>query len=145
MPSLASVLKGEIRRLARKEVRTTTESMRNAVAQFRRDIAELKRENAALKKKVAFLEQRERKRLGSSVSEEAVEGTRFSTRSLKAQRRKAGLSQAEYAMLVGVSTLTMSNWELGKTRPRQEHLARLVSIRGLGKREAQKRLKLLGQ
>jgi DNA-binding transcriptional regulator YiaG len=68
---------------------------------------------------------------------------RFSARSVKAQRRKVGLSADDYAKLIGVSSLTIYNWEHGKSRPRQEQLSSLASIRGIGKREAQARLKLL--
>lgn len=54
-----------------------------------------------------------------------------------------GLSAADYAKLVGVSELTIYNWESGKTRPRQEQFAALVAVRGIEKREALKRLELL--
>ena len=64
-------------------------------------------------------------------------------RSLKAQRRKSGLSQEDYASLVGVSNSTIYNWESGNTKPSGKHLATLVSLRGIRKREAKKRLELL--
>ena len=39
MPSIATVLKQEIIRLARKEVKAQTETLHKASAQYRRDIA----------------------------------------------------------------------------------------------------------
>ena len=42
-------------------------------------------------------------------------------------------------------SLTIHNWESAKSRPRQEQLAALVAVRGIGKREAAKRLELLGE
>ena len=48
MPNIASVLKDEILRLARKEVRTATEGLKKASAAYRSDIAGLKRQVAAL-------------------------------------------------------------------------------------------------
>lgn len=144
MPNLQSVLTQEIRRLARREVRSELEATRKAVAQHRREIAELKRKNAALERTVGFLQSRERSRLKSEPeTAKPRQGTRFSTRSLKAQRRKSGLSQGDYATLVGVSPSTIYNWESGATKPGKKQLAVLVSIRGLGKREAKKRLELL--
>ncbi len=144
MPNLQSVLREEIRRLARKEVRSEIEATRKAVAQQRREIAELKRRAKALEKTVSYLESRETKRLKARPSkDEPPKGTRFSVRSLKAQRRKSGLSQEAYASLAGVSKLTIYNWESGRTKPGAKHLAKLVTIRGIGKREAQKRLELL--
>ena len=59
---------------------------------------------------------------------------------MKAQRSRLGLSAADYGKLVGVSGLTIYNWEHGKARPRKAQLATLVAARGIGKREALKKL-----
>jgi DNA-binding transcriptional regulator YiaG len=144
MADLAGALKEEIRRLARKEIRAATGNTKQSVAQYRREIASLKRQLREQEKKIAFLEDQERKRLEQpEAAESAVESARFSARSVKAQRDRLGLSAADYALLVGVSPLTIYNWEKGKTRPRQEQLAALVAVRGIGKREAARRLELL--
>ena len=144
MPNLQSVLKQEIQRLARKGVRYELEATKKAVAQHRRDIAELKRRNNALERTVRYLQSRETKRLKAGPSRAAPpQGARFSVRSLKSQRKKSGLSQEDYASLVGVSKLTIYNWESGRTKPGENHLATLVSLRGIGKREAVNRLELL--
>jgi len=144
MPNLASVIKEEIQRLARKEVKSQTGSTKQAVAQYRREIANLKRQVREQQQKIAFLETQEKKRLATpQVGDDTPEGARFSARSVRAQRERIGLSAANYAKLVGVSPLTIYNWELGKTRPRKEQLAALVALRGIGKREAIKRLELL--
>jgi len=144
MPDLQSVLRQEIRRLARKETRSEIEATKKAVAQHRREIAELKRRNTALERTVSYLQSRESKRLKAGPSKaKPPQGSRFSVRSLKAQRRKSGLSQEDFARLVGVSKTTIYNWERGRTKLGGKHLATLVSLRGIGKREAQKRLALL--
>ena len=144
MPNLQSVLRQEIQRLARREVRAELEATKRAVAQHRREIAELKRRNTALERTVSYLQSRETERLKAGPSDpEPPKGTRFSFRSLKAQRRKSGLSQEDYASLVGVSSSTIYNWESGSTKPERKHLAALVSLRGMGMREARKRLELL--
>jgi DNA-binding transcriptional regulator YiaG len=146
MADLANALKEEIRRLARKEIKAVTGSTKQAVAQYRREIAHLKRQLREQEKKIAFLENQERKRLEEPpVDDLAVENVRFSARSVAAQRRRLELSAADYAKLVGVSGLTIYNWESGKTRPRQEQLAALVAVRGIGKKEAQQRLELSGE
>lgn len=144
MADLAATLKDEIRRLAKKEIKAQTGPTKQAVSQYRREIAALKRQIRKQDKKIAFLEAQERKRLGeTTTSEEASDSTRFSARSVQAQRRRVGLSAADYAKLVGVSPLTIYNWEHGKSRPRKEQLAALVALRGIGKREALARLELL--
>ena len=43
MPNIAAVLREEIVRLARKEIRKQTNVLRKASVQYRRDIAEMKR------------------------------------------------------------------------------------------------------
>lgn len=144
MPNLASVLKDEIRRLARREVKSETSVTRRASAQHRRDIAELKRLVEDLSKRLAFLERQEKRRVAAEPSPDEAEGLRFSAQWLKAHRRKLGLSAADYGKLVGVSGLTIYNLEGGKSKPRNRTLAALGAIRGIGKREAERRLEMLG-
>ncbi len=144
MPNLQTVLRQEIRRLARKEIRSELETTKKAVARHRREIAELKRRNKVLERAVSYLQSRETKRLKAGPSKTVPpQGSRFSVRSLKAQRRNSGLSQEEYGSLVGVSKTTIYNWESGRIKLGEKHLATLVSLRGIGKREAIRRLALL--
>ncbi|MGA2255327.1 MAG: helix-turn-helix transcriptional regulator [Thermoguttaceae bacterium] len=142
MPNLATAIKEEIRRFAKREIKVDTSPTKGAVAQFRRDIAKLKRQMWAQEKEIVFLKAQERKRLGQpqAVEEDELEGVRFSARSAKAQRQRLGLSQQDYAELVGVSPMTIYNWESGNSRPRNEQLAALVAVRGIGKREAMAKL-----
>jgi DNA-binding transcriptional regulator YiaG len=141
MPNVAVVLRDEIRRLARKEIRTMVGSTQKAVAQYRREITRLKRLLSKQEKNVSRLQKQVSERQESPGSdEEPLEGVRFSARSVKAQRRRLGLSAADYGRLIGVTSLTVYNWESGKSRPRQAQLANLVAVRGIGKREAAERL-----
>lgn len=141
MTTLAVALKDEIRRLARKEIKAQTGSTTRAVAQYRREIAKLKRQIRDHEKKFATLERREG---NQDPQPGAPNGTlRFTARSAKAQRRRTGLSAADYARLVGVSPLTIYNWEQGKSRPRKEQFASLAALRGIGKRAAAAKLQLL--
>ena len=143
MPNLNTILKHEIGRLARKEARGLTKSLRKFNAQYRRDIAELKRVTGALVKRVGYLEAQERKRAQDAPRRVEAEGHRFSARGLKTHRDKRGLSAGDYGRLVGVTGQSIYNWEQGKARPREEQLASLVAVRSLGKREAWRRLDLL--
>ena len=140
MPNLASVLKDEIQRLARKEAKASLAKTKVASSQHRRDIARMKREVKDLTRRLASLEGQARKRASKSAPEELAAGARFSPKSVKSHRARLQVSAADYARLVGVSALTVYNWESGKTRPQQQQFASLVSIRGLGKREAWKQL-----
>jgi len=144
MPNLAATLKEEIRRLARKEIKLQTSTTRQAAAQHRREIAQLKRQLREQEKKIAFLQAQEKKRLAKPApAGEPAEGLRFSPKSVKAQRKRLKLSAKDFGKLVGVSALSIYNWEQGKSRPRRAQLAALAAVRSLGKREAMARLRVL--
>lgn len=144
MPNVQAVLAQEIRRLARSEIRVELKATKTKLSAHHREIADLKRRNADLERRVSYLESREAARLNTGpTNTKPPKGTRFSARSLKSQRRRAGLSQGDYAALLGVSASTVYNWESGTTKPGEKQLAKLVSLRGLGKREAKRRLGLL--
>ena len=160
MPNVASVLNEQIRKLARREVRGQTKNTKKLTAHYRRDIAALKREVAKLRKSIAFLERQERRRVsgghagagastaaGTGANQEAAaaDGMRFRMDGLKSHRARLGISAKDYGRLVGVSGLTIYHWEGGKAKPRRAQLAKLAGIRGMGKREAMKRLELLSE
>jgi DNA-binding transcriptional regulator YiaG len=65
---------------------------------------------------------------------------RFTPEKLAAHRAKLELSAADYGELIGVSALTIYNWEKGKTQPRSTQIDSWIGIRSLGKREAWKKL-----
>jgi len=141
MSTLATVLKDEIRRLARKEIRAQTGRTARAAAQHRREIARLKRQLRDLERRIAYVQRKSSKVASEPAAGAELNGsTRFSARSVRAQRRRTGLSAADYAKLVGVSPLTIYNWEHNKARPRHQQFAALVALRGIGKREAHAKL-----
>ena len=70
MPNIAVVLRDEIRRLARREIKASTSSTKDAVFQFRRDIAHLKRSLRQQQKEIAFLKAQERKRFDRPPAKE---------------------------------------------------------------------------
>lgn len=137
MPNIGAVLREEIRRLAKKEVRAEIGKTKDAVVQHRHDIAALKRRIRAQEKQIAFLKARLSKQPGQTAHfEETAEKIRYSARSVRSQRARLGLSAADYGILVGVSGLTVYNWEHGKVRPRKPQIDALVAVRGIGKQEA---------
>jgi DNA-binding transcriptional regulator YiaG len=157
MANLASALKEEIGRLARKEIRQQTAGTARTVAQCEREIAALKRQIGGLQRMLSA--QRTQSTPGPTVSKKTgrkkvaaakpaakaapdsgSKRSRFSAKGLKANRERLGLSADNYGKLIGVSGLSIYNWEQGKARPRESSIAALMSIRGIGKREAARRL-----
>ncbi|MGA2497948.1 MAG: helix-turn-helix transcriptional regulator [Tepidisphaeraceae bacterium] len=144
MPNVTRILNEQIRRLARHEIKAQTGSTRRLTAQYRRDIAALKRQVVGLQKTVAFLEIQEKKRVAEQPVPEKLGDVRFRADGLKTHRARLGLSAGDYGKLVGVTGQTIYDWELGHSRPRKEQVAKVAGVRGIGKREAMKRLELLG-
>jgi DNA-binding XRE family transcriptional regulator len=138
MPNIGTVLKSEISRVSRKEVRGETLALKKSISQYRSQIADLKRRVHALEQLV----KRAGKARNSSAGEPPEPGgnLRFSAKGLAAQRRRLGLSAASVARLLGVSALSVYKWESGKTRPRAKQIEAIARLRGMGKREAMKRL-----
>ena len=144
MLNITSILNEEIRRLARREIKSNTGVVRKQTAQYRRDIAVLKRQVASLTRAVASITKQERRRVAEQPVADEVEGIRFRADGLKSHRAKLGLSAKDYGLLVGVTGQTIYDWESGDSRPRQQQVAKVAAVRGIGKREAMKRLELLG-
>ena len=145
MPNIATVLKEEIRRLAKKEAKSQVAPLRKTTTQHRRDIAALKRELREQERRNAKLEKALARGMTAGASAPRVDtAPRFSPTWLAKHRAKLGLSAADYAKLVGVSGLTIYNWEKGKTRPRTAQLEALAVVRGMGKRQVVARLQLRG-
>ena len=143
MPNIAAVLKEEISRIARKEIRSETASLKKASSQYRRDIAELKRQVSNLQGRVTPLEKQVLRNVSSQVTDADSEGVRFTAKGLRSQRKRLGLSAADYGKLAGVTAQTIYNWESEVSSPRKQQLPVLASIRPMGKREARARLEQL--
>lgn len=145
MANLNSVLNERIARIARKEIKSGTGSTRRLAVQHRRDLAALKRQIQDLTRRLAFVETQAKRTIAQEPSKQLAEGARFSPRSVRAQRNRLGLSAEKFGKLLGVTGLTVYSWEAGKFRPRKEQLAKLVAVRKMGKREANKRLEMMGE
>jgi DNA-binding transcriptional regulator YiaG len=140
MANIAAVLKGEISRIARKEIRSETSVVKKASAQYRKDIAELKRQVSNMQGRVSLLEKRVLRDVQPQVAETDAKDVRFTAKGLCSQRKRLSLSAGDYGKLVGVSGQTVYGWEKGLSRPRKTQLPVLASIRAMGKKEAQARL-----
>ena len=142
MPNLSSVIKSEITRLARKEIKAALDPVRKASVGHRKQIVELKRQVALLQRNLKAGSKPSRAK--DEASEASTGSNRFSAKGLKSLRARLGLSAAEFGLLVGASGQSVSKWETGKTLPRDAQQAALVAVRGIGKREAGKRLAAIG-
>ena len=137
MSNVASVLKEEISRIARKEIRRETATLKKASAAYRSEIAALKKRALELERQLRQVGKRAERSCPTAANEDSIsQGTRFSAKSIASQRRRLGLSAAECGLLIGASAQSIYNWEEGKARPRAQHLPAIFALRNLGRREA---------
>ena len=144
MSNIAKVLKAEIMRISRKEAKGATQGIGKTNTWLRKIMADLK-------KRVVLLE-KENKRLAATTRNFQVESpqkpneetskARLTSRGIRSLRGRLGLSQAGFAKLVGVTPYSVYLWETKKTALslRDKTKAALLSIRGLGAREAKEKL-----
>lgn len=143
--SAYEALKGEIRRLARKEAKALIDGAMKSARGNRKQVADLKQDVAALKREVASL-----KRLTNGLAKEAPSmakaGTtreRITAKGIASMRARVGLSQGELGQICGVSSGAVSHWEAQRSHPKGEALAVLVGLRRLGKKDVMRRLEQL--
>jgi len=143
MGKLEGIIKSEIVRLAKREMRKISvplgkdvRLLKSTVSTLRKTVATLERfatrQEAEMRKGKAFLE----------ATPEEVKSSRFSPRLLRSLRRRLGITQKELAILTGVSIGAIHQWESGTFVPRAQKKSALVALRKLGRREVRK---LLGE
>jgi predicted transcriptional regulator len=140
MPNIASILKAEIARVARKEVRAGTEHLQKATSSYRSEIAALKRRCQALEQQLRSASRRPAKAAAAEGGDESAQKLRFSAKGLASQRRRLGLSAHDCGLLVGASGQSIYKWEDGSARPRAKNVEAIAKLRTMGKREASARL-----
>ena len=144
MPNIANILKSEISRVARKEVRAEVSGLKKGVSGHRSEIAALKRRLLALEQQLRqFGKSAARPAPAAADDGVAPDARRFSAKGFASQRRRLGLSAPDFGLLLGVSAQSIYNWEEGKVRPRGAHLPAIAALRNLGKKQATAHLSAL--
>lgn len=139
MGKVEGIIKSEIVRLAKRE-------MKKSFVPLNRDVRSLKITMSQLRKAVSglqrFVTQQEKAMKGQKVPLEAapeeVKKARFSPRLMKSLRKHLGVTQREMATLAGVTVGAIYQWEKGMFEPRGEKKKILVALRKLRRREARK-------
>lgn len=144
MPNIASVLKSEISRLARKETRAETAALKKASAQQRSQIAALRKTVESLQKTLKKAQRGASAPVAvarsAAAGEEEGASRRWSAQRFAKHRARLGLSAADMGALLGVSGQSIYKWETGEVRPRRAQLEAIAGIRSIGKREAAARV-----
>lgn len=134
MTDLAHVLKTEISRLARKELRAQLEPLKKSAAQSKAQVAVLRNEVSALRRQVRALEKQTRRSSVNSDDVPTVSRQRFTAKGFATMRSRLGLSHREMGRLIGASDQSVRKWEDGEAIPRMKFQQAIFALRGVGKR-----------
>lgn len=143
MPNIAEVLKQEIGRLARKEVKIGCTPLQNQIRELRKTVSAQKQVISQLEKSISRLATSSAeggKAIPAAEEEDVQVKVRLSPASIKRIRNRFKISQGQLAQLLEVSTNTIVRWEAGTSVPRARYKQELGKLRGMGKREIKKRL-----
>lgn len=140
MPNIATTLKSEIARVARKEIKADLDALRKTTTQYRAEIASLKRRLEPLERQLKKVGKVAAKAALTESPEEDTTKLRFRADGFATLRKKLGLSAQAMGKLLDVSGQSVYKWETGKAHPRAKQLQAISAIRSLGKREALARL-----
>ena len=145
MPDIAKVLKDEVSRISRRETNKAIASVSRPAAGLRRTAADLKRRVAQLEKELRSL----RKTIDGLTKAhppavpDTADKARITAKGMRSMRRRLRLSGQAFARLLGITPQVVYGWEKasGPLRMRRTTRAVILAVRGIGAREAQKRLK----
>jgi DNA-binding transcriptional regulator YiaG len=136
---IEGVIKAEIIRLAKKEVRVVFRPLKREVWQMGAKLASLSKGIASLNRTAKEMHLEEAKPKLEATPEE-VKASRLSPERIGRLRKKLGISQRELGILIGASLGTVLAWEKGKFKPKADKKAALVALRKLKKRGMKKLL-----
>ena len=151
MPSIATLLREEISKIARKEVQDQVRELKQTVREQRDAIARLEKQIGPAKAKAATKSAAAKpaaaKPAAAKPAAKASAGDtdrrkqlRIAPNTIKKHRKRLKLSQAELGEILNVSTNTVLRWEAGTSKPRRKHLPGLDQLRTISKRELKKQL-----
>ncbi len=141
MGKLEGIIKSEIVRLAKREMRKIStplgcdvRAMKSTVSQLRKTVLALQRITAHQQKELG------KGKTPLEANPEEVKTSRFSPRLIRSLRNHLGISQRELAVLAGVTVGAIHQWESGTFKPRDSKKAVLVALRKIGRRDVRKLL-----
>ena len=140
MAKLESIIKSEITRLAKHEVRTVFRPLRKEVWGLRLKLSNLIKNFTVLDRLAKEISKTKSTEPKLEASQEEVKASRLTPERIAGLRRKLGISQREMGVLTGASLGAVASWEKGKFKPQGEKKAALVALRKIRKRDVKKML-----
>ena len=140
MGKLESIIKSEIQRLAKREVRATFLPIRHEVWGMKLKLSNLLKRFTVLDRLAKEISKTKITEPKLDASPEEVRASRLTPERIANLRKKLGISQRELGILTGASLGAVLSWEKGRFKPRGEKKAALVALRKVRKRDVRKML-----
>ena len=141
MGKVGSIIKSEIERLAKRELRKVSVPLKREVRSLKITVSQLRKAVLPLER---FAAQKQKELSNREIRLEAppeeIKQSRFSPRLLQKLRKRLGISQKELAILAGVTVGAAHLWETGKFRPKDNKMGVLVALRKLNRRQVKELL-----
>ena len=147
MPNIATILKDEISRVARKELRPVLDAVKKTAAAQRAEVAALRKRVHELERQIKAQARESRSRkvptLPAAGPVGDASGLRFRAAGMAKNRERLGLSARDFGLLIGATAQAVNALESGKLKPVGEQLAAIAGLRGAGKGDVAERLAAL--
>jgi DNA-binding transcriptional regulator YiaG len=145
MGKLEGIIKSEIMRLAKREIRKISVPLAKDVRLLKNTVSQLQKGVLILERFAARQEsQLKREKTLLEATPEEVKASRFSPRLIRSLRKHLGITQKELAVLAGVTVGAIHQWETGIFVPRVQKKGVLVALRKLRRREVRELLQERG-
>ena len=140
MAKLESIIKSEIQRLAKHEVRSVYRPLRKEVWGLKLKLSNLIKNFTVLDRLAKEIVKTKSTEPKLEASPEEIKASRLTPERIRGLRKKLGISMRELGVLVGATTGAVLSWEKGKFKPQREKKAALVALRKVRKRDVKKML-----
>ena len=141
MAKIESIIKFEITRLAKYEVRSVYRPLRKEVWGMKLKLSNLMKSFTVLDRMAKGLAKTKTTEHKLEATPEEVKASRLTPERIRGLRKKLGISMRELGVLVGATLGAVQSWERGKFKPQGERKAVLVALRKVRKREVKRVLR----
>ena len=146
MPNVATILKQEISRISKKEAKSFFNAIPGLLKSMKRTVSAQGKKITALEATIRKMEQKTGSNEGLALPKpEKLEKARLGSGNIAKLRKKLDLTRAEMGKIIGASTNSIFLWENDKATPRATAKAKIIALRGLGKKEINKLLAAVGK
>ncbi len=136
MGKLEGMIRSEIVRLAKREVRKISLPLGKEVRSLKGTLSQLRKTMQSVQRFAAQKEAESRKqKIVLESPTEEITGSRFSPRLIRTLRKRLGITQKELAQLLEVTVGAIHQWEGGKFEPRDQKKGMMIALRKMGRRQ----------